>query len=210
MRHEKKLCIFGASGAAKEIRAVAKNFYDTVAYIDLKAGNPINGIPVKDEDFFDSNIHCAIVGIGDSILRFKIVSKLLIKHPQIKFVTLVDSSSVLLDKDHIAIGRGSIIGANSTLTTDITLGEFTFINLNCTIGHNCKLGNFLTTAPGTKISGKVTCGERVYFGSNSVAIENIYIVGDVIIGAGSVVTKNILESGVYVGIPARKIKNIGE
>jgi UDP-N-acetylbacillosamine N-acetyltransferase len=42
--------------------------------------------------------------------------------------------------------------------------------------------------------------------SGSVLIDKISVCDDVIIGAGSVVIKNITESGTYVGNPARKVK----
>jgi acetyltransferase-like isoleucine patch superfamily enzyme len=48
-------------------------------------------------------------------------------------------------------------------------------------------------------------GNKVYIGSNSTILP-ISICDDVVIGAGSVVTKNITESGTYAGNPARKIK----
>tara|TARA_A100001015_G_scaffold310542_1_gene412154 strand:+ start:7185 stop:7412 length:228 start_codon:yes stop_codon:yes gene_type:complete len=49
-------------------------------------------------------------------------------------------------------------------------------------------------------------GNNVSIGSNATILP-VTICDSVVIGAGSVVTRNIIESGVYVGNPARKIKN---
>jgi acetyltransferase-like isoleucine patch superfamily enzyme len=50
-------------------------------------------------------------------------------------------------------------------------------------------------------------GNRVSIGSNATILP-VRICDDVVIGAGAVVTKNITQSGVYVGNPARKQRSI--
>lgn len=60
------------------------------------------------------------------------------------------------------------------------------------------------------IWGSVKIGNNVYVGINSIIMPNVEIVDNVIIGAGSIVTKSILEDGVYVGIPAKRIKSFDE
>jgi len=52
-------------------------------------------------------------------------------------------------------------------------------------------------------------GDRVVVGANVVLIGPLTICDNVLIGAGSVVTKNILEAGTYIGIPAKKISDQG-
>jgi acetyltransferase-like isoleucine patch superfamily enzyme len=51
---------------------------------------------------------------------------------------------------------------------------------------------------------KTLIGDNVCIGSNSTILP-VRICDDVVIGAGSVVTKNILESGKYAGNPVRKL-----
>ena len=46
----------------------------------------------------------------------------------------------------------------------------------------------------------------IFVGSGSVVAQGIEIADEVVIGAGSVVIKNIMELGTYAGNPARKIK----
>ena len=60
--------------------------------------------------------------------------------------------------------------------------------------------------PGSIISGDVIIGDRVYLGTNSTIIEKISVCSDVVIGANSVVVKDINENGTYVGVPSKKIK----
>jgi acetyltransferase-like isoleucine patch superfamily enzyme len=48
-------------------------------------------------------------------------------------------------------------------------------------------------------------GNKVYIGSNATILP-VSICDDVVIGAGAVVTKDIIEPGTYVGNPARPLK----
>ena len=114
----------------------------------------------------------------------------------------------LLDKESIDIGKGSIICSGSILTCNINIGKMTHINLNCTIGHDVKIGDFFTCSPGVNISGNCNIGNNVLIGSNSVIKEYIHIGNNIIIGMGSVVTKNLVEPGIYVGNPCKKIKDV--
>ena len=50
-------------------------------------------------------------------------------------------------------------------------------------------------------------GDNVSIGSNATILP-VEICNDVVIGAGSVVTKNIIEPGTYAGNPARKIREM--
>ena len=72
--------------------------------------------------------------------------------------------------------------------------------------HNVQIGDYTTIAPNAVILGFVNIERKCYIGANSSILPHITICEDVIIGAGTVVTKDITEPGTYVGIPARRIK----
>lgn len=58
--------------------------------------------------------------------------------------------------------------------------------------------------------GYIKLGSNIFIGANSTIMPNVEIVDNVIIGSNSIVTKHILEPGVYVGQPLRKIKTFEE
>jgi serine acetyltransferase len=60
--------------------------------------------------------------------------------------------------------------------------------------------------PGSIVSGNVHIGNGVYLGTNSSIIEKKYLLHDIVIGANSVVIRDITESGTYVGVPVKKIE----
>lgn len=84
----------------------------------------------------------------------------------------------------------SIVNANS-------IGDFFTVRNNVTIGNN---------ADGTD---RPTIGHHVSINSNAVVIGDIYIGDNVIVGAGSVVTKNVPSNCVVVGNPAMIIRENG-
>ena len=151
---------------------------------------------------FDPNVYEIVIAIGDPLLRQNMVDKLPINT---KFFTHIHNSAIILGND-VFIGEGSIICAGSILTTNIKIGKHCHLNLNTTIGHDCVIGDFFTTAPGVSVSGNNYIRDRVYIGTRSSTKQKLNICSDVTIGLNSGVVKDIKEPGVYVGTPSTKIK----
>lgn len=74
-------------------------------------------------------------------------------------------------------------------------------------GKNLRVGSGVVI---DKEDDAPTFGDNVYVASNSTVVGDIHIGNNVIIGAGSVVTEDLPENGVYVGNPARLIKHIDD
>lgn len=203
-----KICIFGAGGFAKEVYWLALQCgREVCAFIDTQAGGYCcDSVKIENENYFNPAIHEAVVAVGNPKVRKKIVDQILFRYPNsARFATLISPRANLMS-DSISIGRGSVICANCIITCDVILGEWSQLNLATTIGHDTSTGAFFTTAPGVHISGKVKAGERVYLGTNASTVEDITICDDVTIGAAACVSKDILESGTYVGVPAKKLE----
>jgi len=64
--------------------------------------------------------------------------------------------------------------------------------------------------PSLEITKPITIKDNVYIGINSILMPGIVIENNVIVGAGSIVTKNLESGYVYAGNPAKKIKTIDE
>jgi acetyltransferase-like isoleucine patch superfamily enzyme len=109
---------------------------------------------------------------------------------------------VEIQKD-VTIGARTRIQSHSFICEMVTIGE------DCVVGHSVMFINddYASGGParGDKTRWKATTiGNRVAIGSNATILP-VQIADDVVIGAGAVVTKNIIESGTYAGNPARRI-----
>ena len=151
---------------------------------------------------FETDKYEVVVAIADSNHRERIVNSL---PKNTKYFTHIHPS-VQIHGEDVMIGEVSIICEGSIITTNVKIGKHAHINLITTIGHDCVIGDYFTTAPGVQISGNETIGDRVYFGTRSCMKQKLTICDDVIIGLNAGVTKNITESGTYIGTPTIKIK----
>jgi sugar O-acyltransferase (sialic acid O-acetyltransferase NeuD family) len=139
----------------------------------------------------------AVLAIGDEEVRDRIVSD----RPLQCWGVL--NFGRMFGKCHIH--SGCIVCPGTILTTNVTLGRHCIVNINCTIGHDVLIGDFVTINPGVNISGNVSIGANCNIGSNAVIRNGVTICDDVVIGAGSVVVKDITEPGIYVGSPAVRL-----
>jgi sugar O-acyltransferase (sialic acid O-acetyltransferase NeuD family) len=195
-----KRALIGAGGFAREIKAhmndsTMKCFVDDAYWKE-------NNEYIFPLSKFDPNEYEVLVAIGDPRDRFDMIQRL---PKNTKYFTFIHPSSILLGND-ISIGEGSIICAGCILTTNIKLGNHTHLNLQTTIGHDCEIGDYFTTAPGVKISGNCKIYDCVYIGTNASIKEKISIHSLATIGMNAGVVKNIIEPGVYVGTPSKLMK----
>jgi acetyltransferase-like isoleucine patch superfamily enzyme len=112
----------------------------------------------------------------------------------------------------VEIQKDVIIGKRCKIQSHAFICEMVTIGDDCFISHGVMFINDLFAkghpAGGVKELWKPTIiGNNVSIGSNSTILP-VTLVDRVVVGAGSVVTKDILEAGVYVGNPARKIRSL--
>jgi sugar O-acyltransferase (sialic acid O-acetyltransferase NeuD family) len=108
----------------------------------------------------------------------------------------------------LTIGSGVVICAGCILTTNITLGDGVQMNLDCTVGHDAVLEDYVTLAPGVHVSGRVRIARGAYVGTGATIINGradapLTIGAGAPIGAGACVTRDIPAGVTAVGVPAR-------
>ena len=106
----------------------------------------------------------------------------------------------------VEMGQGNFIGAGVVLAPNVKLGDFNFVNRSVSIGHGTEILHFNHFGPGCTVAGECKIGNRNFLGVQSAIINNVTIKDDITVGAGGIVIKDILESGTYAGVPARKLK----
>lgn len=110
------------------------------------------------------------------------------------------------------IQKDVLIGSNTKIQSHTFICELVSIGESCFIGHGVVFINDLFSnggpARGDKSLWRYTkIGNHVSIGSNCTILP-VEICDNVVIGAGSVVTKPITEPGIYAGNPAKKLRTI--
>lgn len=212
IKFDNKIAVFGAGGFGKEticylIDSIEKSnqrIEDVAVFVvddEWYTSKVVMGINVIPKSKFSADEYEVLVAVGDPLKRRIIVESL---PSNTKYHTLVHPSAVI--SKYVEIGEGGIITPGTIITCDIKIGKHAHLNLHTTIGHDCIIGDYFTTAPGVKISGSCHIDECVYFGTNSSIREKIKVCKNVTIGMGAVVIKDITEEGTYIGSPAKKLE----
>ncbi|MBT7609908.1 MAG: NeuD/PglB/VioB family sugar acetyltransferase [Bacteriovoracaceae bacterium] len=202
----KKLLIFGAGGFGCEAFTIAKDVgYSIVGFVDSKCSESLPALLLGSDHDIEKIIasHKDVMGfvaIGNSLLRKKVSEDM--KNKGIEIVSLVHPTSLIAED--VSIGEGAIIYPNVTIMNSSKISKGALINSNVSIGHDVCVGEFSNVNLGANLAGCVQVGDCTLIGMGANVIEGNRIGNDVTIGAGAVVTKNLIEKGVYLGIPAIK------
>lgn len=211
----KDLVIIGAGDFGREMANIVERINDSkrgkewklLGFVDdneeiqqtLVDGYPVIG-PIDYLNHVDEEVY-TICALGVAKTRKKVLEK--IDNPIIKFATLIDPDArVYRDA---TVGEGSIICGGSILSINTHVANHVIVNLNCTLGHDAVVEKYSVVNPGVNISGKVTVKECSDLGTGAKVIQGLDIGPNVVIGAGAVVVKGVLEEGTYVGVPASRI-----
>jgi len=210
---KKKICIVGTGGCGREALCCiidaygwqdCERLHEEVVFMvsdSYFSESEVMGVPVIKRSEFEASLYNVVVAIGDPALRKNYIEKM---PAETTFQTVIHPSAVL--SKWIEIEEGAIIMAGCVLTCNIRIGKHVHLNRHTTIGHDCVLSDYFTTAPAAVVSGNCHFGEGVYLGTNACVKQGITIADNVIIGMGAVVTKPVEQAGTYVGNPLRKLE----
>ena len=163
-------------------------------------------------------------------LRFK-TQELLLKFNQTP-LSHQDDIHDLYKKLFGTVPKGLTIIAPLTVDygSNISFGENVFVNASCyfmdgakiTIGHNVFIGpycGFYTAShplaykyrnQGLEKASPIVVGDNCWFGANVSVMPGVKIGNGCVMGAGSVVTKDVPDNSLVTGVPAKVIKVIAQ
>ena len=194
-----KLAIIGAGGHGKVIAEVALRVGYIVQDIIFFDDNPNNSFPynvltLDSLDSFTSTSFDFIVGIGDNKIREKKFYYL--KSLGFNSVSLIDPSAVV--SSSATVDEGVIIMPNVTINANATIGLNVILNTSSVIEHDVKIANSVHVAPGAVCTGGVQVGTQSLIGANATILPYTNIGSNVVVAAGSVVTKHIHDDSIYI------------
>lgn len=100
----------------------------------------------------------------------------------------------------VFLNHGAVVGGKSII------GNHCVVNRLAGVGHHVEVGDFSFIGPGVQVLGSTKIEPRVFIGANSTILNGVSIGEGALIGAGSIVTKDVLPNSVAYGSPAKFIK----
>ena len=203
------LLVYGAGGHGKVVATTAMETlkYKKIYFLDpakktleFISSNKIFSLNPKDISSIKIENLDSIIAVGDNKKRMNIASE----YSEDNFVSVISQNSYV--SSFVDISKGVFIAPGALINADSSIGCHSIINTGSIIEHDCRIGSFCHIAPNAALGGNVSTGSNVFIGGGSFVNPNISICSDVVIGSGSVVTNNVIESGVYAGVPIKKIK----
>ena len=190
--------LYGASGHARVIMDILRSC--GVRVEGLMDDNPevmeLEGIPVAHAFAGQSPL---IISIGSNRVRQRIAERV-----EAVFGTAVHPSAVV--SDSCVIGAGTVVMHGAVLQAGVKVGSHCIVNTGATIDHECVLGDFVHVSPHGTLCGNVWAGTGSWIGAGATVIPGVRIGEWSVIGAGSVVTRDIPDNVVAYGNPCRIIK----
>jgi sugar O-acyltransferase (sialic acid O-acetyltransferase NeuD family) len=207
---EKQVFIAGAGGMGRVIYdfliksgkvKVTGFFDDNPKYY----GKKVCGIPVfKLDELNTDNKNCEVLlGILDPISRKNFVQR--IKEREFPLLEFHSDSAII--SPYARIGKGCSILDFSFVMNNAQISDFVHVHFNCAIGHDVVVGAYSTVAPSCIIGGYAKIGEGVKLGMGVKVLPGIEIGDYAVIGANSLVTKNLSANSISFGSPAKEVSS---
>lgn len=202
------LIIVGAGGFGREVALAAQMCPTPISvagFLDDRAQGPTTaeGWPILGTlDQGRAEMNC-VIAVGAPRTRRLLAARLQRLNPRFATIDVEGRHHATVD---IAPGAMVVAGVRTTVTTSI--GMHFIGNLNCTIGHDVRIGDFVTLAPLVAVSGNVQIGSGVEVGTGACIREGLCIGEGAMVGMGAVVVKDVEPNTVVVGNPARPVKDL--
>ncbi|WP_306591077.1 NeuD/PglB/VioB family sugar acetyltransferase [Geothrix sp. 21YS21S-4] len=197
--------LVGAGGHARVVLTTLRlNGVRVVGiYDDVSRGDQeyILGVPVVGglhQVPTDANV---ILACGDIASRANFAERFA---NQLDLTPIIHPSAILeagiILGDYVQIMGGTVINAGAQI------GRGTLINTGAVIEHEAVVGEFCHVSINAVLCGRAKLGDRCFLGAGAVVRDCVSIAAGVTVGINGAVTRDIIEAGIYAGVPARKIK----
>lgn len=144
----------------------------------------------------DDPIH---VAIGDNAARMRLGGNLSDDRcPRIVHAAAQVSPSAVLE-------AGILVCAGVVIQAEARIGRHSIVNSLALVEHDAEIGPFVHVAPGARLGGEVRVGMGSLIGIGAVLLPGIRVGRNAIVGAGAVVIRDVPDSAIVVGNPARAI-----
>lgn len=207
---ERPLLLIGGGGHCKSVieacRSCGRKVIGVMDFPD-RIGQQVLGVPIigTEDDIpkYVSDVEFLVtVGfIKDSAARNRIYNNIIRNGGTL--ATVIASSAHV--SPYAEIGQGTVILHGACVNAASKIGDNVIVNTLSNIDHDVIVSDNCHISTCASLNGTVFVGHDTFIGSQAVVCQCVRVCDHVIVGAGSVVTKDITQSGIYVGAPAKKI-----
>ena len=209
----KKLAIIGAKEFAEQITdfAIQTGEFEVVGYYDNiePKGSIVNdrtilgtvedAIAGHQEGVFDE------IFIGVGYTRFDLREQF---YEQLKGI--VPFANIIMPSSEVSptakMGEGIYIGPHTTIAAHTVVDNNVFVHGHCLLGHDSHIHSHSYFSGRDYMAGFCDVGERVFVGLSVCVADHINITNDVWVGIGSIVAKDLSQSGKYMSASTRLIR----
>lgn len=207
-----EMIFWGATGQAKVLRECFNNSMKLIALFDNNNNivSPFEDVPLYygengfKEWFLSQRKDMTIgflVAIGGSYGRERLEIQAYLESYSLKPLVARHRTAFLAES--VTIGLGSQILANSSVCVETFIGRGCIINTGAIVDHECHIDDGVHIGPGARLAGCVKVERFSMIGMGAVVLPRIRIGEGAIVGAGSIVTKDVPPHTVVIGNPAK-------
>ena len=153
----------------------------------------------------EHNIEGCVITIGDNWSRKMVYEQISKLAPNMQWPNSIHPS-VVIGRD-VVIGIGVLAMAGVIINTGAYLGNFTNYFTRCNIEHDCFISDYASVSAGVVLGGKVKIGMLSAISLNATIFDRITIGENTVVGAASLITKDVPDNVLIYGNPGKIIRN---
>jgi UDP-perosamine 4-acetyltransferase len=208
--NREEVVVLGSGGHAVVcIESLVASGFDVVGVVDRSPQPRPLQVPLLggDEDLpaiRADGVASAFVAVGDNRLRGRLMD--LARRNGYRLVNAVAPGTHI--SPTVVLGENVAVMAGAVVNAYATLAEGSIVNTGAVIDHDGHVGALAHIGPGCALAGKVTVGEGAFLGVGSSVIPGCRVGRWSQLGAGSVVIRDIGDSMLAMGVPAREVRRL--
>jgi sugar O-acyltransferase (sialic acid O-acetyltransferase NeuD family) len=109
---------------------------------------------------------------------------------------------------HATLGAGSVVLHHAVVNAGAKVGANVIINTAALVEHDAKVGDHCHISTAAVVNGDCQVADRCFIGSGAVLRNRVCLAEGTVVGAGAVVARHTEPFGLYVGVPARRVKDL--